>query len=85
MLKALPQIQKLDNVSVSNEELKEAQKKGRNLVHPEEQVESEDDDYIVQQQNYSNNRYVEYPEPEYSPTQRISPRQEVSNIHKICN
>ncbi|XP_045470651.1 cilia- and flagella-associated protein 410 isoform X2 [Harmonia axyridis] len=77
VLRALPQIQKLDNVQVTPEELKEAQKKGRNLVHPEEQPESEGEEYIVQQQNYSNNRYVDYPEPQYSPTQRISPRQEV--------
>ncbi|XP_044745624.1 dynein axonemal assembly factor 11 isoform X2 [Coccinella septempunctata] len=77
VLKALPQIQKLDNVPVSPEELKEAQKRGKNLVHPEDRAESEEDDYIVQQQNYSNNRYAEYPEPEYSPTQRISPRQEI--------
>ncbi|KAL3288056.1 hypothetical protein HHI36_002507 [Cryptolaemus montrouzieri] len=76
VLKALPQIQKLDNVQVTPDELKDAQKKGRNLIHPEERQESEDDEYIIQQQYNSNNRYPDYSEPEYSPTQRISPRQE---------
>ncbi|KAK9886727.1 hypothetical protein WA026_017643 [Henosepilachna vigintioctopunctata] len=77
VLKALPQIQKLDNIQVTPDELKEAQKKGKLLTHPEDRPESEEEDYLVPSQpQYANNRYQEYSEHEYSPTQRVSPRQE---------
>lgn len=80
MIKALPQLQKLDNVQVGQDELKEAQRKGRTLTHPEDGQESEEE-YVPQQpqqQQQQYNRYQDYSECEYSPVQRSPPRQEVS-------
>lgn len=74
VIKALPQLQKLDNVQVTQEELKEAQRKGRTLCHPDDAQDS-DEDYPQQQPQY---KYQEYSESEYSPVQRSPPRQEVS-------
>lgn len=75
VIRALPQLQKLDNIQISPDELKEAQRKGRVLTHPDEGEESEEE-YAPQ---YSNNRYQEnntrfqeYQEQEYqaSPTRQ---------------
>ncbi|CAH0550631.1 unnamed protein product [Brassicogethes aeneus] len=76
VIKALPQLQKLDNVAVTPEEVRDSQKRGRSLSHPEDPQESEEE-YVAPQPQY-NNRYQEYSESEYSPSQRVSPRQEVS-------
>ncbi|KAF2900162.1 hypothetical protein ILUMI_06029 [Ignelater luminosus] len=74
VLRTLPQLQKLDNVAVTQEELREASRKGKVLTHPEDPQESEEEEYIPQ--NQYQQRYQEYPpEPEYSP-QRSPPRQE---------
>lgn len=76
VIRALPQLQKLDNVAVTQEELKEAQRKGKVLTHPDDPQESEEEEY-VQQPQY-NNRYQEYgSEQEYSPQNRSPNRQEV--------
>ncbi|KAJ3617017.1 hypothetical protein MTP99_011275 [Tenebrio molitor] len=78
VIKALPQLQKLDNVQVGQDELKEAQRKGRTLTHPEDGQESEEE-YVPQQpqqQQQQYNRYQDYSECEYSPVQRSPPRQE---------
>ncbi|KAF5298747.1 hypothetical protein FQR65_LT09616 [Abscondita terminalis] len=73
VLRTLPQLQKLDNVSVTQEELREATRKGRILSHPEDPQDSEEEQYIPQGQCQ---RYQEYPvESDYSP-QRSPPRQE---------
>ncbi|XP_068895716.1 cilia- and flagella-associated protein 410 isoform X5 [Tenebrio molitor] len=80
VIKALPQLQKLDNVQVGQDELKEAQRKGRTLTHPEDGQESEEE-YVPQQpqqQQQQYNRYQDYSECEYSPVQRSPPRQEQS-------
>lgn len=74
VIKTLPQIQKLDNIPVSAEELREAQKKGRSLTDPREAQESEEEEEVYVPPPA--NRYQEYSESEYSPPQRISPRQE---------
>ncbi|XP_044264839.1 cilia- and flagella-associated protein 410 isoform X4 [Tribolium madens] len=70
VIKALPQLQKLDNVQVSQEELREAQRKGRVLCHPDDAQDSEEE-YAPPQPQY-------YSESEYSPVQRSPPRQEPS-------
>ncbi|KAF5288498.1 hypothetical protein FQA39_LY15427 [Lamprigera yunnana] len=73
VLRTLPQLQKLDNVSVTQEELREASRKGRVLSHPEDPQDSEEEQYANQGQYQ---RYEEYAaEEEYSP-QRSPPRQE---------
>lgn len=83
VLRALPQLQKLDNVQVTQEELREAQRKGRILTHPEEQQESEEDEeeeeeYISSSQPQYSRYQNEYAtEQEYSPPQRSPSRQEV--------
>lgn len=69
VLRTLPQLQKLDNVSVTQDELREAARKGRTLSHPEDPQDSEEE-YISQGQYQ---RYQEYPaENEYSPQQSPS-------------
>uniref|UniRef100_A0A1Y1N0M7 U2A'/phosphoprotein 32 family A C-terminal domain-containing protein n=1 Tax=Photinus pyralis TaxID=7054 RepID=A0A1Y1N0M7_PHOPY len=69
VLRTLPQLQKLDNVSVTQDELREATRKGRGLSHPEDPQDSEEE-YIPQGQYQ---RYQEYPaENEYSPQQSPS-------------
>lgn len=71
VLRALPQLQKLDNVAVTPEELRDAQRKGRALTHPDDQPDSEEEVYVP------NNQYRYQEEIEYSP-QRSPSRQEVS-------
>ncbi|KAJ8977960.1 hypothetical protein NQ317_008152 [Molorchus minor] len=79
IIKCLPQLQKLDNVQITQEELREAQRKGKTLYHPEEDQEESEEEYISSSppQQYTN-RYQEYSEPEHSPAQRSSPRQETT-------
>ncbi|XP_065168917.1 dynein axonemal assembly factor 11 isoform X1 [Atheta coriaria] len=72
VLRALPQLQKLDNVAVTPDELREAQRRGKTLTHPDDPQESEEE--------YSNHyQYQEQQVPpsqqEYSP-QRSPSRQE---------
>ncbi|XP_065168918.1 dynein axonemal assembly factor 11 isoform X2 [Atheta coriaria] len=74
VLRALPQLQKLDNVAVTPDELREAQRRGKTLTHPDDPQESEEE--------YSNHyQYQEQQVPpsqqEYSP-QRSPSRQEMS-------
>ncbi|EFA06658.2 acidic leucine-rich nuclear phosphoprotein 32 family member A isoform X1 [Tribolium castaneum] len=71
VIKALPQLQKLDNVQVTQEELREAQRKGRTLCHPDDAQDSEEEySSPPQPPQY-------YSESEYSPVQRSPPpRQE---------
>ncbi|KYB26621.1 dynein axonemal assembly factor 11 isoform X2 [Tribolium castaneum] len=73
VIKALPQLQKLDNVQVTQEELREAQRKGRTLCHPDDAQDSEEEySSPPQPPQY-------YSESEYSPVQRSPPpRQEPS-------
>lgn len=77
VIRALPQLQKLDNIQVTPEEIKDAQRKGKVLTHPDDPQESEEE-YVPAPQ-YTGNRYQDYPaEPEYSNTPQRSPtRQEV--------
>ncbi|XP_018573902.1 protein tilB homolog isoform X1 [Anoplophora glabripennis] len=78
VIKALPQLQKLDNVQISQDEQREAQRKAKNLYHPEEEQDvSEEEEYVAPTPSQQYNRYQEYPEQEYSPpVQRSPPRQE---------
>lgn len=48
-LRTLPQLQKLDNIAVTPEELKDAQRRGVYLTHPDDVQESEEE-YVPQQQ-----------------------------------
>lgn len=79
VLRALPQLQKLDNAQVTQEELREAQRKGRALTHPEDPHETEEED--EEEEEYISTGHARYPndypvEQEYSP-QRSPSRQEV--------
>ncbi|XP_076267395.1 uncharacterized protein LOC143200690 isoform X3 [Rhynchophorus ferrugineus] len=78
VLKALPQLQKLDNIAVTQEELRDAQRNGRTLCHPDDVQDDSEEEYPSTPPQYSqiNTRYQEYSEPEYSPVQRSPPRQE---------
>nr|CAI5848446.1 unnamed protein product [Callosobruchus analis] len=85
VIRALPQLQKLDNVAISQEEMREAQRRGKILVHPDDETQEEsEEEYqssptqaaVQQQPQY--NRYQEYSEQEYSPPQRSPQRQEVT-------
>ncbi|XP_063919576.1 cilia- and flagella-associated protein 410-like isoform X2 [Zophobas morio] len=78
VIKALPQLQKLDNVQVTQEDLREAQRKGRTLTHPDDAQESEEEYVQPPQQPQQYNKYQDYSESEYSPVQRSPPRQEPS-------
>ncbi|XP_049826688.1 dynein axonemal assembly factor 11 isoform X4 [Aethina tumida] len=80
VIKALPQLQKLDNIAVTAEELREAQKRGRTLTHPDDPQESEEEYAPTPQQPQQQyNRYQDYSDDYGSPVQRSPPpRQEVS-------
>lgn len=73
VIKALPQLQKLDNVQITQDELKEAQRRGKNLCHPDDAQDESEEEY----NNTQYNRYQE-PETEYTSVQRSPPRQDVS-------
>lgn len=62
MLRALPQVQKLDNYAVTNDELRDATRKGRALRHPEDVDESEEEEACQQQGQYGA-AYQEYAQP----------------------
>nr|CAH7769661.1 unnamed protein product [Callosobruchus chinensis] len=85
VIRALPQLQKLDNVAITQEEMREAQRRGKVLTHPDDETQDEsEEEYqssptqaaVQQQPQY--NRYQEYSEQEYSPPQRSPQRQEVT-------
>ncbi|XP_048523509.1 cilia- and flagella-associated protein 410-like isoform X1 [Dendroctonus ponderosae] len=76
VIKALPQLQKLDNVAITQEELRDSQRRGKALCHPEDAHEESEEEYVAESPPQQHPRYQEYPEPEYSPVQRGSPRQE---------
>ncbi|XP_048523511.1 acidic leucine-rich nuclear phosphoprotein 32 family member A-like isoform X2 [Dendroctonus ponderosae] len=78
VIKALPQLQKLDNVAITQEELRDSQRRGKALCHPEDAHEESEEEYVAESPPQQHPRYQEYPEPEYSPVQRGSPRQEQS-------
>lgn len=81
VLRTLPQLQKFDNIAVTPEELKEAQRRGAYLQHPDDAQESEEE-YLPsqpQQQQPYNSRYRDSAERELSPSQ-TSPHKEVSKI-----
>lgn len=63
VLRTLPQLQKLDNVGVTPDEVKDAQRRGVYLQHPDDVPESEEE--YTQQQQY-NERYP-------SPVESASP------------
>lgn len=74
VLRTLPQLQKLDNVAITADELKEAQRRGAYLQHPDD-VQESDEEYIQQQQQqYNTNRYRRpSAEADCSPPQAASP------------
>jgi len=65
VLRALPQLQKLDNMAVTQDELKEAQRKGRSLNHPESETQESSEDDIAYDTGY---KYEE----EYVPVRSAS-------------
>ncbi|CAH1110763.1 unnamed protein product [Psylliodes chrysocephalus] len=74
IIRALPQLQKLDNIQITQEELKESQRRGKILIHPEDYQEESEEEYIPPpspQQRGTRSR-DQYSETEYSPT-RESP------------
>lgn len=73
VIKALPQLQKLDNVQITPDEVKEAQRRGKGLCHPDDAQDESEEEFPQQQYN----RYQE-PETDYTPVQRSPPRQDVS-------
>ncbi|KAG5887115.1 hypothetical protein JTB14_000746 [Gonioctena quinquepunctata] len=80
VIKALPQLQKLDNIQVSPDELRDAQRRGKTLYHPDAQEES-DEEYQVRQssppQRRPNNVHREqYPSPPITPELQRSPTQQ---------
>ncbi|KAJ8934513.1 hypothetical protein NQ314_013296 [Rhamnusium bicolor] len=78
VIKALPQLQKLDNVQITQEELRDAQRRGKNLYHPDNEQEESEEEYVPPPPPQQYNRYQEHSEPEYSPVQRSPPRQETT-------
>lgn len=85
MIKALPQLQKLDNVVITREELQEAQRRGKTLYYPHEMQEESEEEYAPltppKNRNYN---YGDY-SPPFSPDQQESPpRQEVSCIYDVA-
>ncbi|XP_022909599.1 cilia- and flagella-associated protein 410 isoform X2 [Onthophagus taurus] len=88
VLRALPQLQKFDNVTVTPEELKEAQRKGKVLSHPEDPEPSEDEEVyapppplqIARESTPPSqyNRYQEYSEPQEQQRQEFSPQRSPS-------
>ncbi|XP_050510560.1 acidic leucine-rich nuclear phosphoprotein 32 family member A isoform X2 [Diabrotica virgifera virgifera] len=74
VIRALPQLQKLDNVQVTPEEIREAQRNGKILVHPEDSQDESEEEYVQQtmpiQRSASRDHYSEN---ENSPP-HISPR-----------
>lgn len=84
MIKALPQLQKLDNIQVTQDELKEAQRKGRNLIHPNDaQDDTEEEEEEYQQPQYNNRYQQEYSEYS-SPPQSTPIKLEVSILITEC-
>ncbi|XP_060526568.1 cilia- and flagella-associated protein 410-like isoform X2 [Cylas formicarius] len=76
VIKTLPQLQKLDNVAITQEELRDAQKRGKTLTHPEDVQDESEEEYAPPSSPQQYTRYQEYSEPEYSPVQRSPPRPE---------
>ncbi|XP_056638771.1 cilia- and flagella-associated protein 410 isoform X1 [Diorhabda carinulata] len=74
VIRALPQLQKLDNVQITPEENRDAQRSGKILSHPEDSQDESEEEYVQTtmpiQRSSSRDRYSEN---EGSPTQ-ISPR-----------
>ncbi|CAG9813659.1 unnamed protein product [Phaedon cochleariae] len=81
VIKSLPQLQKLDNVQITPEEYRDAQRRGATLRHPDEEeeeveaVEASDDDCAPGRGQVSPPRqryggYAEEEEIEYVPTER---------------
>ncbi|XP_022909600.1 cilia- and flagella-associated protein 410 isoform X3 [Onthophagus taurus] len=93
VLRALPQLQKFDNVTVTPEELKEAQRKGKVLSHPEDPEPSEDEEVyapppplqIARESTPPSqyNRYQEYSEPQEQQRQEFSPQRSPSRQDTI--
>ncbi|XP_018332926.1 uncharacterized protein LOC108742278 isoform X2 [Agrilus planipennis] len=79
VIRALPQLQKLDNIAITQEEVRDAARKGRILTHPEDPHESEEEveeeEYVPDRQQYSRYPTEQYQEQQYSP-QRSPSRQE---------
>uniref|UniRef100_A0AAR5P2B3 U2A'/phosphoprotein 32 family A C-terminal domain-containing protein n=1 Tax=Dendroctonus ponderosae TaxID=77166 RepID=A0AAR5P2B3_DENPD len=48
VIKALPQLQKLDNVAITQEELRDSQRRGKALCHPEDAHEESEEEYVAE-------------------------------------
>ncbi|CAH1123813.1 unnamed protein product [Ceutorhynchus assimilis] len=62
VIKTLPQLQKLDNLAISEDELREAQRRGKTLCHPDD---AQEEIYSPSPPQQQYNRYQEDSEPEY--------------------
>lgn len=79
VIKALPQLQKLDNIAITREELQEAQRRGKNLYLPHEAQDESEEEYAPSTSPQQYQRYQNY-SPEYSSPPMQSPqRPEVGN------
>ncbi|XP_018332927.1 uncharacterized protein F09G8.5 isoform X3 [Agrilus planipennis] len=85
VIRALPQLQKLDNIAITQEEVRDAARKGRILTHPEDPHESEEEveeeEYVPDRQQYSRYPTEQYQEQQYSP-QRSPSRQEQNSSRR---
>lgn len=72
----MPQLEKLDNIVIQPEELAEALKKGRALVHPEEQQNEPEEEFEPPAHPQGGYRAPqEYAEQYYTSPERSPPRE----------
>ncbi|CAG9859962.1 unnamed protein product [Phyllotreta striolata] len=86
VLRALPQLQKLDNVQVTAEERKEAQRRGKALIHPEDSQEESEDEYASSPQHRVVRSREQYSETESSPLRQSpipSARDETTDYEEL--
>lgn len=77
VIRALPQLQKLDNIVIHPEELSEALKKGKVLVHPEEQQNEPEEEFEPPAPQGGYRAPQEYTEQYYTSPERSPPPREV--------
>ncbi|XP_072391556.1 uncharacterized protein [Diabrotica undecimpunctata] len=89
VIRALPQLQKLDNVQVTPEEIREAQRNGKILVHPEDSQDESEEEYVQHtmpiQRSASRDHYSENENspPHISPRRREETRVQPSDYEDV--
>ncbi|XP_050300943.1 cilia- and flagella-associated protein 410-like isoform X2 [Anthonomus grandis grandis] len=78
VIRALPHLQKLDNVAITQDELRDSQRRGKNLCHPEDvqEEEPESDEEIIPGAPEHQYHRGQYSESEYYSAPRGSPPQQ---------